>query len=195
MSALREAIDNMRDERFFGRFGVRIGGPDATLEGHWAALIVSMIVVFVCFFAIGRTVSAGGSPQGEAPSTRQAASGRAAIPTALAGSPPTDGAIPTAIATAAARRLRVQPKPRAISTASALSASAPARSFNAQSRQSTTTAQSESSASAAAPVPAPAPPTSAVEPPSSTPAPAPAKSPAHSPASSSSGGGSFDTSE
>jgi hypothetical protein len=185
MSALRQAIDNMRYERF----GVRIGGPDATIEGYWVALIVAMIVVFACFFAIGRTIHTGGSSAGEAHSTRQPASGTAVIPTALAGSPPTDGAMPTAIATAAARRLRAQPKPRAISTASALSASAPARSFTAESPRSTTTTESESSASTPAPAPAPAPSSSPVESGSSSPAPAKSKAP------SSSGGGSFDSSE
>jgi hypothetical protein len=189
MSALRQAIDHMRYERF----RVRIGGPDATIEGYWVALIVSMIVVFACFFAIGRTIHTGGSSAGQAHSTRQAASGMAMIPTALAGSPPTEGAMPTAIATAAARRLRAQPKPRAISTGGALSASAPARSFTAESPRGTTTTESESSASTPAPASAPTPSPSTVE--SGSPSPAPAKSRAPSPAGSSSGGGSFDSSE
>ena len=204
MSALRQAIDSVRYERLGGRlsgrigrlserFDVRIGGPDATIEGHWAALIVSMIVVFACFFAIGRAMHAGGSASGEAPSTRQAASDRPAIPAALEGAPPTEGAIPSAIATAAARHLRERPKPRSIPTGSALSASAPARSFTGESSQSTTTtSQSESSGTeTSAPVSAPAPPSRTVESRSSSPA--PAKSEAHSPPPG--GGGSFDTSE
>jgi hypothetical protein len=202
MSALRQAIDNVRYERLGGRvserirrlgdrFDVRIGGPEATIEGHWAALIVSMIVVFACFFAIGRAMHTGGSAPGEAPSTRPAAPGRAEIPAALAGAPPTEGTIPTAIVTAAARRLRAQPKPRSTSTGSALSASAAARSFTGESSESTTTpSQSESSGTSA---PASAPPARTGETGASSPA--PAKSEAHSPSGASGGGGSFDTSE
>lgn len=197
MSGLREAIDNVRYERLGGRiiggrlgggiggrirgriedrFGVRIGGPDATIEGHWPALIVSVIVVFACFFAIGRAMHTGGSAPSEAPSTRQAAAGRAAIPAALEGAPPTAGTIPIAIATAAARHLRARPKPPSTSAGGALSASAPARSFTTST-----------------PVSAPAPPSRTVEPRASSPA--TAKSEPHSPSAPSSGGGSFDTSE
>lgn len=191
MSSMREVIDSVRYERL----GVRIGGPGATIEGHWPALIVSMIVVFACFFAIGRTGHSGSSSHGEAPSTLQAASGRAAIPAALAGGPPIEGAIPIAIATAASRQVQVQPKPRSISTGTALSASAPVRSFTAESPQaSTTTSRPESlSPSTSVPASAPAPSTSTGE--SGSSSQAPAKSQARSPASSSSGGGSFDSSE
>jgi hypothetical protein len=189
MSALRQAIDNMRYERF----GLRIGGPDATIEGYWVALIVSMIVVFACFFAIGRAMHPGGPSPGEAPSTRQAASGRPAIPAALEGGPPTEGAIPIAIATAAARHLREHPKPRSIPAASALGASAPTRSFSESHESPTTTSQSESSGTGRSTPAVAAPPSRTVEPRSSSPA--PAKSEAHPPSGSSSGGGSFDTSE
>jgi hypothetical protein len=204
MSALRQAIDSVRYERLGGRLGerirrlgdrfdVRIGGPEATIEGHWAALIVSMIVVFACFFAIGRAMHTGGSAPGEAPSTRQAAPGRVAIPAALAGAPPTEGTIPTAIVTAAARRLRAQPKPRSTSTGSALSASAAARSFTGESSEGTTYPSQSESSGTSVPASAPAPSARPVETRASSPA--PAKSEAHSPSGASGGGGSFDTSE
>jgi hypothetical protein len=161
--------------RGYARGGGRIGGPGATMAGHWPALIVSVIVVFACFFALGRAGRGGEAVHAEVPSTLLAATSvRAEIPVGLAGGPLLEGAIPLAA--------RVRPKvaPRrtapAPSSGTNLNASVPAQSLAAEAPQEPT------------PAPAPTVPSSATSPP-------PATSPTRSSSHPSSGGGSFDTSE
>jgi hypothetical protein len=103
---MRQTIDEFR----YRWIGVRIGGPDATLRGHWALLSVSLLVVFACFFAMGRlrTGSGAGSPAA-APSAAVGPSGQPAIPTGLSGGSPIAGAVPVAITVKPRPRRAVQP--------------------------------------------------------------------------------------
>jgi hypothetical protein len=157
MNEVRQAIDEFR----YRWLNVRIGGPDATLRGQWAVLSLSLLVVFACFFAIGRLRGgASGSSLGAAPAASAGPSGRAAIPTGLSGGSPIAGAVPEAIAVKPRLRPAVQP------TSSAnLPAATPAQSFTAETASSETTSQSPSSQS----------PTSSVATPPSTPEPAAAQ--------------------
>jgi hypothetical protein len=93
VSTVRRALLNARYERF----AVRIGGPDASMKGQWPTLLLAAIVVFACFFAIGR-LGAGGTSHGEPSSALRAFSGRAAIPGGLRGDSPIAGSVPSAIA-------------------------------------------------------------------------------------------------
>jgi len=192
MSSVRQAFDDLR----YRWLDLRIGGPDATLRGHWVVLSLSLVLVFACFFAIGRYRSGGGggSP-GAGPSTLASPSGQAAIPTGLSGGPPIAGAVPVAIAVKPRPRPEVQPAP----------SSEPAREASAQSLTTGETSGSESaseSPSASAPAPESAPQ------PKPEPTPTKAAAPSHggggsgasgprSPqgASKPSGGASFDSSE
>lgn len=187
MSEMRQAIDEFR----YRWLNVRIGGPDATLRGQWIVLSVSLLVVFACFFAVGRLRAGGGSTSpSAAPSALVGPSGQPAVPTGLSGGSPIAGAVPVAIAV----RPRFRPAVRPASSAD-LRAATPAQSFTAQAAHSETP-PSESRSSGAPPEPAPEP--------SPAKAPAPAQSggasgsSGQSPAkgaSPSSGGFSFDTSE
>jgi hypothetical protein len=98
MSAVRRAFLDARYERL----AVRIGGPDASMKGQWPTLLLAALVVFACFFAIGR-IGAGGASHGEPSSALRAFSGRAAIPGGLRGDSPIAGSVPSAIAPRPAR--------------------------------------------------------------------------------------------
>ncbi len=192
MNTVRHVMNSAR----YDWLRIHIGGPRPTIEGNWPALVAAMAVVFICFFAIGRTSHAGGGAalHSEASGAVQAASVKAEIPGQLTGGPPIDGAVRTAIASATAREARAQP----VSAGGNLRAPAPTQSLAAQApRSSATTSESKSSsASAPAPTPAPTPapstsPSNSESSPSSKP---PAKPTTHAPAPSS-GGRAFDTSE
>ena len=58
MSTVRNTLNVVR----YDWLGVRIGGPGASMRGLWPMLIVTLLVVFGCFFAIGRLLAGGGSP-------------------------------------------------------------------------------------------------------------------------------------
>jgi uncharacterized membrane protein YgcG len=91
MSAPRNSLDVVR----YDWLGVRIGGPGASMRGTWPVLIVAMLVVFGCFFAVGRLSAAGGSPRQDSSAAPLA---RAAVPGKLRGGTPIPAAVPSAIA-------------------------------------------------------------------------------------------------
>jgi uncharacterized membrane protein YgcG len=91
MSTVRNTLNVVR----YDWLGVRIGGPGASMRGLWPVLIVALLVVFGCFFAIGRLFAGGGSPL-EGSSAAPVA--RAAIPSALHGGSPIAGEVPNSIA-------------------------------------------------------------------------------------------------
>jgi hypothetical protein len=99
MNGVRESLFNLR----YRWLGVRIGGPGASMRGQWLALAAAVLVVFACFYAVGRFLHAGG---GAAPGAPSALAGAApsAIPAGLSGGSPVAGAVPVAIA--------VKPRPR-----------------------------------------------------------------------------------
>jgi hypothetical protein len=184
VSTVRRALHDARYERL----AVRIGGPDASMKGQWPTLLLAAVVVFACFFAIGR-LGASGPSHGEPSAALRAFSGRAAIPGALRGDSPISGSVPSAIA----------PKPAG--SAAAPSASASGQASNAQSQslaEDASRASVPSTSTQAAPViqPAPvkasAPVTTSPEPSSSAGRPSSSGGGAHP---SSPSGGSFDSSE
>jgi hypothetical protein len=166
----------------------RTGGPRAGMRGLWPVLVLAVLVVFACFFAIGRLSAGGGSPL-EGSSSAPVA--RAAIPAALRGASPIAGAVPNAIA-------EPPPPPRkpARRSAEALRASATSRSLGGE---GTSTEASSGSQSESAPVveqapaeaPAPSPSTGA----GSSGGKSSGGSSGGSGGSRSAGGGSFDSSE
>jgi hypothetical protein len=93
MNTVRRAVVNVRYEWL----GVRIGGPGASVKGQWPALLAAALVVFACFFAIGR-LSLPSAPRGETSSALRAFSKDAAIPGGLHGESPIAGTVPDAIA-------------------------------------------------------------------------------------------------
>jgi hypothetical protein len=159
MSTVRHAIDNLR----YQWLGVRIGGPDATLRGQWALLSVSLLLVFGCFFAIGRLRHGGGATPAAAPSALAAQAGRGAVPAGLSGGSPIAGAVPIAIAVKPAR-----PPAQPAASESELRAASPV--------------QSPAAAAAGSEPPSTETGAATVQPPASTPAPAPVHTPASTPA-------------
>lgn len=106
MNGVREAIYNLRSQRL----GVRIGGDDATLQGQWVLLSLSLLLVFACFFAIGRFRAGGGAASpAAAPSALVGPAGQSGVPTGLSGGSPIAGAVPVAIAVKPRPRPAVQP--------------------------------------------------------------------------------------
>ncbi|HWG08889.1 MAG TPA: hypothetical protein VN672_07755 [Solirubrobacteraceae bacterium] len=90
MSAVRNTLNAVR----YDWRGLRIGGGEASMSGLWPALIVLLLVVFACFFAIGR-LFVGDSSQSEASSAAPVV--KAAIPSALQGSSPIAGPVPSSV--------------------------------------------------------------------------------------------------
>jgi hypothetical protein len=174
MNAMRNLRDSVRYERLgLQRLGARIGGPGATIEGHWRTVIVSMILVFACFFAIGRASRVRDASHAAIPSTLQAASVRAGIPVGLAGGPLLGGAIP--IARRTSPKVTRRPTNPSAPQGTNPSASAPSQPFTTETPQATLAPAPSESTSATAHTP----------PASST----------HGSSRPSSGGGSFDSSE
>jgi hypothetical protein len=95
MSPVNQAMNHLRHQWL----GLRVGGPGATMRGHWTILSVSMVVVFAGFFAIGRAARGGqaSGSRAEAPAALQGSSGHAAIPDSLSGRSPIAGAVPVDI--------------------------------------------------------------------------------------------------
>lgn len=173
MNNARRVMNNVRYERR----GIQIGVVSTRARGHWPELVASVVFVFVCFFAIGRTIHSGGASQAETPATVQAASVTASVPEALSDASPAGGPIPIALARPASRRARPQANAQPISVGTDLAASAPIRQSLIATAPQATQPQSPS-----APV--------------ATPAPAPAPRPSRPAVQrGSSGGGSFDSSE
>lgn len=91
MSTPRDSLEVVR----YDWLGVRIGGPGASMRGSWPVLIVAVLVVFGCFFAVGRLAAGGGSPK-QGSSAAPVAS--AAVPGKLRGGTPIPAEVPSAIA-------------------------------------------------------------------------------------------------
>jgi hypothetical protein len=173
MNNVRHVMNNVRYERR----GTQIRGASARARGHWPELAASVVLVFVCFFVIGRTIHSGGASQAETPATLQAASVTASVPEALSDASPAGGPIPIALARPASRRAHPQANAQPISVGTDLAASVPIRqSLTATAPQATPPAPQPQSPSA----------------PVATPAPTPSRPSVHR---GSSGGGSFDSSE
>lgn len=107
VNAVRRAVVNVRHVRRVRRvrydwLGVRIGGPGASMKGQWPTVLLAAVVVFACFFVIGRLGSAS-TTHGEQSSAVRAFSRRAAIPGGLRGDSPIAGSVPSAIAPRPAR--------------------------------------------------------------------------------------------
>ncbi len=182
LSAMRRAIDTLRDRWL----GPSIGGPGATVRGQWVALSLVAVVVFACFFAVGKMTTSAAPVGGGAPATLEGSSSRAAIPAGLSGGSPIAGAVPVAIVA----KPRPRPRPASAPATRPLPVEASTTSVAAAPPPATVAAGSEP-ARAANPTPAPAP--------SGAGGSAP---PGHerggagsSSGGASSGGGSFDTSE
>jgi hypothetical protein len=177
MNNVRHVMNNVRHERR----ATQIGVASTRARGHWPKLAASVVFVFVCFFAIGRTIHSGGASQAETPATLQAASVTASVPEALSDASPAGGPIPIALARPASRRAHPQANAQPITVGTDLAASAPIRqSLTATAPETTPPPPQRPSPSAPVATPAPAP------------APAPSRPAAHR---GSSGGGSFDSSE
>jgi len=117
MSTVRNTLNVVR----YDWLGVRIGGPGASMRGLWPVLIVALLVVFGCFFAIGRLFAGGGSPL-EGSSAAPVA--HAAIPSGLQGGSPIAGEVPSSIAEPPPQR-RAKPA----GGAEVLRATAPSQAF------------------------------------------------------------------
>src|SRR4029077_19587659 len=164
-------------------------GAHMRIERHWLALAASMLVVFACFFAIGRARDPGSAPVGEPPSPLHAASVKVAIPTALDSAPPIEANLALEAIAAASRRASARASAPHISIRSGLQpAPSPLQSAAAETPASSPSEQSPPSSSAA---PVQAEPAPAEE------APAPSSPSTHGGAGnsgSSAGSGSFDSS-
>jgi len=90
VSAVRNALNAAR----YDWFGVRIGGPGASMQGLWPVLIVAIVFVFGAFFAVGRLLAGGGTP---AEGSSAAPLTHAAIPEGLRGGSPIAGSVPNSI--------------------------------------------------------------------------------------------------
>jgi hypothetical protein len=105
MIAVREALYDLR----YRWLGVRIGGADATMRGQWLLLLVSLAIVFACFFGIGRFYHAGTASSAGAPPAQAGTSG-SAIPGGLSGGSPIAGAVPVSIAVKPRAQPTAQPE-------------------------------------------------------------------------------------
>jgi hypothetical protein len=199
MDSVRDSVDEFR----YRWLNVRIGGPDATLQGHWVVLSLSLLVVFACFFAIGRLGfgGGGGGSASATPSALAGPSGQPAVPAGLSGGSPIAGAVPVSIAVQPRTRPIVRPVPRPLRPATLAQSAEPARSETRAPEPQSSAAPLPAPApvQVAAPAPKPAVKVSAPAPTKvSAPAPAPTKVSAPAPtkaAGSAPSGSSFDTSE
>ncbi len=112
MSTPRTSLDVVR----YDWLGVRIGGPGASMRGLWPVLIVAILVVFGCFFAVGRLSAGGASPK---QGSSAAPVARAAVPGELRGGTPIPAKVPSAIAEPP------RPSPTPARSAEAVRATAP----------------------------------------------------------------------
>jgi len=177
MSTVRNTLNVVR----YDWLGLRIGGPGASMRGLWPVLIVAILVVFGCFFAIGRLFVDGGSP---AESSSAAPVAHAAIPRQLRGGSPIAGAVPSAIAEPPPQRTVAPTR-----GTEALGATSPTQSFTGQATGTEASSASQSEAAPTQEQPAP----TKVSPPS--PASGGGSSGARGGSGGSARGGSFDSSE
>ncbi len=149
MSAVRNTLNFVR----YDWLGVRIGGPGASIRGVWPALIVAILLVFGCFFAIGRLLADQRTP---AEGSSAASVERAAIPGELHGGSPVAGKAPISIAPPPPRRKPVPAGGTAVSSTTALSqtpsgeASSPASGVQVESSPASEPVPTEASAPPAA---------------------------------------------
>jgi hypothetical protein len=99
MNGMRNALNAVR----YDWLGVRIGGPGASMRGLWPVLIVTIIVVFGCFFAIGRVFAHVSTPTENSAAPVK----HAAIPGGLNGGSPVAGDVPNSISAPPPRRKTV----------------------------------------------------------------------------------------
>jgi len=141
MSTVRNTLNVVR----YDWLGVRIGGPGASMRGLWPVVIVAIVVVFGCFFAIGRLLAGTAPTEG----STAAPVARAAIPAELRGGTPIPAEVPDSIS---------QPLPRRsaapASGTQVLRATVPGQSFAGQ---TATTEASAASQAESAPAPESAP--------------------------------------
>jgi uncharacterized membrane protein YgcG len=102
MSAMRNTLNVVR----YDWRGFRIGGPEASIRGLWPVLILALLLVFGCFFAVGRLFAGNGGSPLEGSSAAPVA--HAAIPSGLQGGSPIAGKVPSSIAEPPPKR-RVKP--------------------------------------------------------------------------------------
>jgi hypothetical protein len=106
VNTVRRAVETAR----YDWFSVRVGGPGASMRGQWPTVLIAAVLVFGCFFAIGR-VGRASAPHGEASSALRAFSRQAAIPGALNGKSPIAGSVPSEIAGRPSLAVPVQAAP------------------------------------------------------------------------------------
>jgi hypothetical protein len=106
VNTVRRAVETAR----YDWLSVRVGGPGASMRGQWPTVLIAAVLVFGCFFAIGRLGSAS-PPRGEASSALRAFSRQAAIPGALNGKSPIAGSVPSEIAARPSLGVPVQAAP------------------------------------------------------------------------------------
>jgi hypothetical protein len=185
MNSVRQAMSNVREEaRVIG-----LGSARLRVERHWLALAAAMLVVFACFFAIGRARHSSSTPGGEPPSTLQAASVKVAIPIALGSAPPIEVNATLEAIAAANRRASAPPSAPSISIRRALQPAPSSLQAAAAGTPSSSSSEQSPSPSSSEPVQSESAPVEEAPAPSSPPAPSGA---GHS--GSSAGGGSFDSS-
>lgn len=187
MSGVRGVMSGVRED------ARRVGDGRRRLDVQWLAPVAVVLLVFACFFAIGRAGGHGEAAGGEPPAAIHAESLKDAVPIALASAPPLQPNAALEAIAAANQRAAEAPPSQPISIRASLRGSS-----GSEGQSSSGEALSSTSSSESAPESSPEP---TEEAPSPTPAPvqsrpapsAPAKSqPSNS--GSSSGGGSFDTS-
>jgi uncharacterized membrane protein YgcG len=103
MSAVRNSLNVVR----YDWRGFRIGGPDASMRGLWPVLILALLLVFGCFFAIGRLLAGNAGSPLEGSSAAPVA--HAAIPSGLRGGSPIAGKVPSSIAEPPPPKRRAKP--------------------------------------------------------------------------------------
>lgn len=186
MNSVRQTIHNVREEaRASGTIRERL-----SIERHWLALIAAMLVVFACFFGIGRASHSSNAPGGEPPSTLRAAAVKVSIPIALASAPAIEANEQLeAIAVAERRAAVIRARAQAIANRRSLKAAPTSVGPVLSPTPAAASTELSAPASSSAPTSTESPPVAETSEPSS---PASTSGAGHS--GSSAGGGSFDSS-
>jgi uncharacterized membrane protein YgcG len=182
MSVMRNTLNAAR----YDWLGARIGGPGASMRGQWPVLIVAAVVVFGCFFAIGR-LFAGGPGPGKGSSAARVS--RAVIPGQLQGGPPI-AAVPSSIAAPPPRR-RARPARRFESQR----VTTPGQAFAGETTSTEPSSATQPESVPAAPPPEPSRASSGTGPPAGGPSAGKPSAGRAGGGAASGGGGSFDSSE
>jgi hypothetical protein len=185
---MRDTIDTLR----YRWLGTSSGGVSVLLSWRSVAGALPILVVFACFFAVGRATRSAVAPAGATTAAQlEAAASTAPIPVGLSGGPPVAGAVPAAIL--------LKPRPPAPRRAASPAPVQP--SVTTTPAQPTAVVPEPATTPAVAPTPVQPKPAPRPEP--TKPSPAVASPPSGSPTKAASGsggkstggGGSFDTSE